>query len=576
VRYFYSLSLYLLLPGVLLRLWWKGRRVPGYRHHWRERLGWCGVRSKTPVIWVHAVSVGEVRAAQPLLQALPQRYPGVPIVLSTTTPTGRATARQLFGDALGHCYLPYDLPGAVRRFLDRVNPVVAVIMETEIWPNLYHALQRREVPLLLFNARLSETSFNGYLRLPGLSKPAVRAIRHIAVQSETDAQRFTRLGARQAQLSVAGNLKFDVQLPDDFSARVAGLRQCLGSARPVWVAGSTHAGEDAVVLSAHQGIVPSHADALLVIAPRHPERARDVVERCEKTGLACRLLSDISPAPAGAASSRDYRGWKPLLLYRVVPAQRDFRLLAATHGAVRVACQFDAAPFVVQGIEDQQPAAQWLADIQQYLDGFQRLQAADGADHGCQYAVVGAGLVGFFAFPVQAAVAGAVAAFRDENRELAFQADRRAGYQRRAVLYAGGIDGEAGGEIVAGVEYQVSLFDLLFQPVGIEAGVQRRHADIRVQFTQGVTRGFNLGPAEVAFPVQDLALQVGQFHRVVVGNDNMPDAGAGQVHGGRGTQAAGTDDQDTRVEQRLLSGGIDLRQQYLAAVAEQLLVIHGG
>ena len=293
VRHFYSLSLYLLLPVVLLRLWWKGRRVPGYRLHWRERLGWPGVQSTLPVIWIHAVSVGEVRAAQPLVHALQQRYGDMPIVLSMTTPTGRATAQQLFGDSLGYCYLPYDLPGAVQRFLGKINPAVAIIMETEIWPNLYHQLQRRNVPPLLLNARLSTASLRGYLRLRSLSAQAVCAIRHIVVQGEADAQRFVQLGARQEQLSIAGNLKFDVQLPDDFSVRVGELRQCLGGDRPVWVAGSTHAGEEVSVLAAQQRVLQSRDDALLVIAPRHPERAREVADQCEQSGLTYRLFSDI-------------------------------------------------------------------------------------------------------------------------------------------------------------------------------------------------------------------------------------------------------------------------------------------
>ena len=289
MRYFYTFILYLMLPWVLLRLWLKGRRVPGYRRNWKERFGLGDVDVVQPVVWFHAVSVGEVRAAEPLIRAMLKRHPNLSVLLTTATPTGRDTAQQIFGSDISYHYLPYDLPASVKRFLDAVKPVMVVILETEIWPNLYHQLEQKSIPLLLVNARLSQKSLRGYLRLRALSRPAVRSIRHIAAQSEQDAQRFQRLGASAAQLSIMGNLKFEMQLPDDFSTRVRTLKDTMGSERNVWVAGSTHSGEDAQLLAAHRRVLESCDDALLVIAPRHPERAGEISALCRKSGVESRF-----------------------------------------------------------------------------------------------------------------------------------------------------------------------------------------------------------------------------------------------------------------------------------------------
>ncbi|MFQ5645259.1 MAG: 3-deoxy-D-manno-octulosonic acid transferase, partial [Thiogranum sp.] len=224
MRWLYSIVLYLMLPLALLRLWFRGRRVPGYRRNLKERFGFVAAAPVQPVIWFHAVSVGEVRAAQPLVNAVLERYPDFSVLVTTATPTGRETAQQVFGNAVGHHYMPYDLPASVRRFLQLVQPVMVVILETEIWPNLYSRLEKKSIPLLLVNARLSQQSLRGYLRLRALSRSALHSVWHIAAQSEQDAQRFRRLGARAAQLSVMGNLKFEMQLPDDFSVRVRVLR----------------------------------------------------------------------------------------------------------------------------------------------------------------------------------------------------------------------------------------------------------------------------------------------------------------------------------------------------------------
>lgn len=294
MRALYSLLLYLLLPAVLLRLWIRGGRDPGYRLHWGERFGRNAVPRARGVIWLHAVSVGEVRAAEPLIRALLVRHPGAAMLVTVMTPTGRRTVRQLFGDSV-HCrYLPYDLPGATRRFVAALQPSLAIFMEVELWPNLYAAVAARGVPLYLVNARLSRASSRGYSYIGGFMRATLSCVRHIAAQTEADRKRFTQLGVSPARVSVTGNLKFDVELPADLHAR--GERLCAGLAgrRPVWVAASTHEGEEAVMLAAHAELLQHDPHALLLLVPRHPERAAALVRQCNRLQLDCRLSSDVS------------------------------------------------------------------------------------------------------------------------------------------------------------------------------------------------------------------------------------------------------------------------------------------
>lgn len=297
MRFLYSLLLYLLLPAVLLRLWIKGRRVPDYRLHWFERLGLDALRLESP-IWVHAVSVGEVRAAEPLVRALQARHPDKPLLLTVTTPAGRSTVRQLFGDDLLCRYLPYDLPVAVRSFLGVVQPTMLIVMEVELWPNLYASLAARGVPVYLVNARLSEKSLRAYRCLGRLMRDTVGAIRHIAAQSEADRLRFVQLGVSPERVTVTGNLKSVAQLPDDFSARTQRLRERFYARQPVWIAASTHKGEELGVLEAHTQVLEHYPQALLILAPRHPERAAAVRRLCLGKGLSCRFFSESSLADA--------------------------------------------------------------------------------------------------------------------------------------------------------------------------------------------------------------------------------------------------------------------------------------
>lgn len=274
MRIIYTLLLYLAAPFVLARLWWRSRRQPEYLQHVRERFGYYSdTREAKPLIWLHAVSVGETRAAEPLLRALHQHYPGHRILLTHMTPTGRATGESLFGadvTSVTRCYLPYDYPGAVARFLDHFRPSVGILMETEIWPNLVRACKARATPLYLVNARLSEKSFAGYQRVSKLTTDTLRALTAIAAQNADDARRFEALGA--ANVSVTGNLKFDVTPAVLHLALGAHLRESMGS-RSVLLAASTREGEELLLINNKLHEIPA---ALLVLVPRHPQRFDEV------------------------------------------------------------------------------------------------------------------------------------------------------------------------------------------------------------------------------------------------------------------------------------------------------------
>jgi 3-deoxy-D-manno-octulosonic-acid transferase len=300
LRHLYSLTLYLLLPAVLLRLWWRGGRVPGYRRNWAERFGYVEPPAAPGSLWIHAVSVGEVRAAEPLVKVIRRRWPQRRVLMTTTTPTGRATVRRLFGGAVRCLYLPYDLPGAVGRFLARVQPALGVVMESEIWPNLYQGMKARGTPLLLVNARLSEVSLRRYRLLGVLARTTLDCVTCIAAQTRPDAARFIRMGAPRQRVCVTGNLKFEALLPAGFDQRVALLRARLGAQRPVWTAGSTHRGEERHVLQAHRLVLQRVPGALLLLAPRHPERAAELVGLCSAAGLACCRYSELGGAATGA------------------------------------------------------------------------------------------------------------------------------------------------------------------------------------------------------------------------------------------------------------------------------------
>ena len=285
MRSLYTLILYLLTPFALLRLLWRGLRSPGYWQRWGERFGFIPAEAGAAPIWVHAVSVGEVQAAAPLLRALMKQYPDVPLLVTTTTPTGSEQVRSLFESRVAHVYMPYDLPGAVARFLKRARPRLALIMETEIWPNLYHACARGGIPVLLVNARLSARSAAGYARVRGLTSTTLRCLPWIPAQSRADAERLIVLGAPAERVQVTGSIKFDMKIPASLTEQAAVLRRDWGVQRPVWVAASTHEGEEDAALDAHALVRARHRDALLILVPRHPQRFEAVRALLRRRGL---------------------------------------------------------------------------------------------------------------------------------------------------------------------------------------------------------------------------------------------------------------------------------------------------
>ncbi|MGF6168404.1 MULTISPECIES: lipid IV(A) 3-deoxy-D-manno-octulosonic acid transferase [Pseudomonas fluorescens group] len=288
-RTLYTVLFYLGLPLVAIRLWLRARKAPAYAKRIGERFT-LGMPTLQPGgIWVHAVSVGESIAAAPMIRALLERHPALPITVTCMTPTGSERIQALFANEprIQHCYLPYDLPCAAARFLDRVQPKLAVIMETELWPNHIHQCAKRGIPVALANGRLSERSARGYGRFSKLTAPMLAEMSLFAIQTEAEAQRFRDLGARPQTVEVTGSIKFDLTIDPQLLQRAAELRsQWQAQDRPVWIAASTHEGEDEVLLDAHRRLLSSHPDALLILVPRHPERFNSVFELCQREGFA--------------------------------------------------------------------------------------------------------------------------------------------------------------------------------------------------------------------------------------------------------------------------------------------------
>ncbi|AFJ48934.1 lipid IV(A) 3-deoxy-D-manno-octulosonic acid transferase [Shimwellia blattae] len=281
----YTTLLYLIQPLIWIRLWLRGRKAPAYRKRWGERYGFYRKPLKPGGIMLHSVSVGETLAAIPLVRALRHRYPSLPITVTTMTPTGSERVLSAFGSDVQHVYLPYDLPDAVNRFLDKVDPKLVLIMETELWPNLIAALYKRNIPLVIANARLSARSAAGYAKLGSLVRTLLSRITLIAAQNEEDGQRFIELGAKNSQLSVTGSLKFDISVTPQLAARAVTLRRQWAPHRPVWIATSTHEGEEAIVLQAHQQLLKTFPDLLLILVPRHPERFPEAVDLVRQAGM---------------------------------------------------------------------------------------------------------------------------------------------------------------------------------------------------------------------------------------------------------------------------------------------------
>lgn len=299
MKLLYTTLITLGLPLIILRLIWRGIRAPAYWQRWSERFG-AGptVLPQQPVIWIHAVSVGEVEACRPIAQALKTEYPQHQLLITTMTPTGSARVKLLFSDSIAHCYLPYDLPFAIKRFLKQVKPQFGIIMETEIWPNLLDICHRQNIPLVLANARMSERSATGYARFSNFTKSILENLTLIAAQGPDDKRRFQELGAKNSKVHAIGNLKFEINLPASLKEQASAMRNMWDNNRPVLVAASTHEGEEEIILNAARQIRAQFSDLLVIIVPRHPERFDRVAALAQKSGIKTLRRSEHRPCPS--------------------------------------------------------------------------------------------------------------------------------------------------------------------------------------------------------------------------------------------------------------------------------------
>ncbi|UDG80578.1 3-deoxy-D-manno-octulosonic acid transferase [Candidatus Hartigia pinicola] len=281
----YQILLYLIQPATLAYLLLRSRKTPAYRKRLRERYGLCTYQVTSGGILLHSVSVGETLAAIPLVRVLRQHYPSLPIIVTTMTPTGSERVTSAFGDDVYHFYLPYDLPSSMRRFLKKINPILVIIMETELWPSMINQLHQRQVPLILANARLSVRSAENYQKLSFLVKNILSKITMVAAQHQEDGERFIQLGLRRMQLNITGSLKFDISVTPELAASAVTLRNQWAPHRPVWIATSTHEGEEEIVLKSYKKILENFPNLLLILAPRHPERFIIAEKLTQKMGF---------------------------------------------------------------------------------------------------------------------------------------------------------------------------------------------------------------------------------------------------------------------------------------------------
>lgn len=281
MRALYSFLFYLLVPFILCRLLWRSIKAPAYRHRWHERLAYYPKQHAQGVIWFHAVSVGEAEALFPLIRKIQILHPDARLLITTTTPTGSARVKAVLQRTVEHVYLPYDTPGAVSRFMRCFKPSIAVIVETEIWPNLFACCGRNGVPLYIINARLSEKSARGYQKIPSLVRPALGQVKLIAAQTQDDADRFIAIGAEKQQVVVAGNIKFDIDIADETVEQGLQLKRNLFKSRFVWIIASTHKDEEAIFLDIYKQAKQQIPELLLVLVPRHPERFSEVERLCK-------------------------------------------------------------------------------------------------------------------------------------------------------------------------------------------------------------------------------------------------------------------------------------------------------
>jgi 3-deoxy-D-manno-octulosonic-acid transferase len=301
MRFAYGILTYLLSPVYAIYWIFRGITNRSYWDRFGQRFGRGYPHLDVGCIWVHAVSVGEVQATVPLVRALEERFPDKRILVTTVTPTGAARVRQLYQGSVEHCYIPFETPRAVTRFFDAVKPEIALIMETEVWPNLYHECGQRDVPLVLVSARISPRSVNSYRRFLPLFRETLSYGIVIAAQSEADADRFRSLGAAPERTWVTGNIKFDIELSDSILQDGKAFREQNFGLRPVWIAASTHDREEEQVLAAHKIVQERYPDVLLVLVPRHPERFPNVASLLSRDGWNFTRRSDNELCTAEAA-----------------------------------------------------------------------------------------------------------------------------------------------------------------------------------------------------------------------------------------------------------------------------------
>ncbi len=293
---------YLLLPLICLRLMWRSLKAPEYRNRWQERFGFYKKPTVSGVIWIHAVSVGEAEAVFPLVKKIQNLHPKAKLLITSTTPTGSARIRAVLGKSVQHVYLPYDVPEIVNRFMATFNPKIAIVMETEIWPNLFFYCGEHNIPLYLINARLSAKSADRYAKLPAFFCHVLSQVKYIAAQSQEDANRFVAIGANSEQIKITGNIKFDLEISGYILTEGQHLKETLFKNRYVWLTASTHNGEEEIFIEVFKELKLKIPELLLMIVPRHPERFNEVAELCRQhnlsvvtrtSNLTCLLETDV-------------------------------------------------------------------------------------------------------------------------------------------------------------------------------------------------------------------------------------------------------------------------------------------
>ena len=383
-RWLYSVLVYLLLPLVLVQLWYRGFSDSRYRRGLAERLGYPAPAPEPGGLWVHAASVGEAIAATPVIEGLRAAFPGRALVVTTMTPTGAERIRARFADSVFCCYIPFDAPHIINRFLARVRPRILVIMETELWPNLVHGCGRQGIPVVLANARMSERSETGYARLRVLSRPLFSRLDWVAAQAGPDAQRFRRLGVAAERLTVTGSIKYDVTIDPASRESAGALRRECGLNRAVWIGASTHEGEDEQLLQAHEQLLEERPDALLILVPRHPERFESVYRAIRRRDLAVARRSRSQSPRDGSVYLADTMGELVMLF-----------------GAADVA--FIGGSLIERGGHNPLEAAAWSLPVLSgphifnFTSVFERLESEQGMREVCDAASLTGALCELFA-----------------------------------------------------------------------------------------------------------------------------------------------------------------------------------